>query len=263
MYDRALLLLGAKRNELLELWEVQQYGADSFGDADYVALYGMSPAGWYAKGVRVLGRTAVECTRDELGDAIGRDVATVAATAPPSGPALVVDLFAGSGNTLYWLLRHLPGARGLGFELDPDVFRLTRQNVAALALPIEILNADYRSGLAASAPTAGELVVAFIAPPWGSALDRSAGLDLRRTTPPIAEVVDALAVRLVGHPLLSAVQVYEAVEPASLADLERRFDWSALRVYDLNEPGENHGILIGTRGWSPGPLTQAGAPPSP
>jgi hypothetical protein len=67
----------------------------------------------------------------------------------------------------------------------------------------------------------------------------------------------------VGRPLLCAVQVHETVEPVSLADLERRFDWSALRVYDLDEPGENHGILIGTRGWSPGPLTQAGAPPSP
>jgi hypothetical protein len=26
-------------------------------------------------------------------------------------------------------------------------------------------------------------------------------------------------------------------------------DWSALRIHGLNAPGENHGILLGTRGW--------------
>ena len=36
IYDRQLLLR-AKRNALLELWEVQQYGIDSFGDPDYVS----------------------------------------------------------------------------------------------------------------------------------------------------------------------------------------------------------------------------------
>jgi hypothetical protein len=31
LYDRQLLLLGAKRNAVLELWEVQRYGSDSYG----------------------------------------------------------------------------------------------------------------------------------------------------------------------------------------------------------------------------------------
>src|ERR1700724_1420167 len=70
LYDRELLLLGAKRNVVLDLWEVQRYGSDSYGDTDYVSIYGMRPANWHAKGVRFLGRTAVECTRDRLGDAV-------------------------------------------------------------------------------------------------------------------------------------------------------------------------------------------------
>ncbi len=28
-------------------------------------------------------------------------------------------------------------------------------------------------------------------------------------------------------------------------------DWTDLRVYGLDAPGRNHGILIGTRCWSP------------
>src|ERR1700750_2682140 len=64
-YDR-WFLLGEKRNELLALWEVERYGRDNFGDPDYVAIYGLAPREWYARGVRILGRTGGECTRGRL-----------------------------------------------------------------------------------------------------------------------------------------------------------------------------------------------------
>jgi len=167
VYDRQLPLAGAKRNAVLQLSEVHRYGVDSYGDADYVSIYGMVPAAWYSRGIRLLGRTAVECTRDGLGDAIGKDVAAIAAGASQSPPGVVVDLFAGSGNTLYWLLHHLPGTRGVGFELDLGVFELTRLNLFNLALAIEIENADYVSGLASVRMLEGQLLIAFIAPPLG------------------------------------------------------------------------------------------------
>jgi hypothetical protein len=250
-YDRQLLLAGAKRNAVLELWEVERYGIDSYGDADYVSIYGMRPADWYAKGVRLLGRTAVECTRDGLGDAIGSDIAAIAGTAPLSAGVLVIDPFAGSANTLYWMLRHMPGAQGLGFEMDAAVFRLTTRNLAALALPIDIINTDYLTGLANVSRPTDRLLITFIAPPWGDALSRISGLDLRRTTPPITEIVDFLVQRFGQSRLLCAIQVYETVDGVSLAELKPRFDWSTLKVYGLNAPGENHGILLGTRGWVP------------
>jgi hypothetical protein len=250
-YDRELLLGDAKRNAVLEMWEVQRYGSDSYGDADYVSVYGMRPADWYAKGVRLLGRTAVECTRDLLADAISKDVARAAAIAPAMSRAVVVDPFVGSGNTLYWLLRHLPEARGIGFESDAGVFRLTRQNMAALALPIDILNTGYQSGLTGVLVAPKELLIAFIAPPWGGALDRTSGLDLRRTTPPITEIVDILLHTFSRNRLLCAIQIHEIVLPVSLAEVRARFEWSGLRFYELNAPGQNHGILLGTRGWAP------------
>jgi hypothetical protein len=257
MYDRQLLLGGVKRNAVLELWEVQRYGTDSYGDADYVSIYGMRPADWHAKGARLLGRTAVECTRDELGDAIGKDVVAIAATAPATAGALVIDLFAGSANTLYWLLRHLPGAKGLGFELDAAVFRLTWRNLAALGLPIDVLNTDYMSGLTEASVAADQLLITFIAPPWGDALDKTSGLDLRRTTPPITDIVDFLLHRFSQSRLLCAIQVHEIIDSDALAELKTRFDWSALRVYNLNAPGENHGMLVGTKGWTPQMIRRA------
>jgi hypothetical protein len=250
-YDRELLLGGAKRNAVLEMWEVQRYGSDSYGNADQVSVYGLRPADWYTKGVRLLGRTAVECTPDALADAIGKDVAGIAALAPQKTRTLVVDPFTGSANTLYWLLRHLPGAQGIGLELDAGVFQLTRQNMAALALPIDIQNTDYLSGLTGISVAPDELLVAFLAPPWGEAFDRTSGLDLRRTTPPIAEIVDLLLHRFAQSRLLFAVQIYEIVDPVSMAEVRARFEWSTVRVYELNTPGQRPGILLGTKGWAP------------
>jgi hypothetical protein len=45
-YDRAFLLSDSKRNQVVELWEVQQFGIDSFADPEYVCIYGMSPTEW-------------------------------------------------------------------------------------------------------------------------------------------------------------------------------------------------------------------------
>ena len=162
----------------------------------------------------------------------------------------VIDPFAGSGNTLYWILRHLPQANGLGFELDEVVFQLTKRNVSILGLPIEIVHADYAAALGKVNLPDEQLLIAFIAPPWGDALSPSAGLDLRRTTPRIDEIVDFMAHQFHNR-LLFSIQVYERLDPDSLAELTDRFDWSALRVFDFNAPGQNHGLLLGTRGWRP------------
>ena len=81
-YDRDFLLSPAKRNQIIELWEVEKFGRDSFGDPNAVSLYGMTPPQWYARGVRILARTALEAVRDPLGNCIGQDVARVVATAP-------------------------------------------------------------------------------------------------------------------------------------------------------------------------------------
>jgi hypothetical protein len=150
---RQLLLFGAKREATLDLWEVQRYGAESYGDTDHVSVYGMRPAEWYARGIRLLGRTAVECTRDVLADAIAMDVAALAGSAPSASGTLVIDPFVGSGNT------------------------------------------------------------------------RCTG--------------SCAAYRVPGF------------EPVSLAALESRCDWSALHRYDLSQAGQNHGVLLGTRGWAP------------
>jgi 16S rRNA G966 N2-methylase RsmD len=250
-YDRAFLLSPQKRNRVMELWEVQRYGLDSFADADYVCIYGMPPAEWYRRGIRLLARTTVECVRDALGDVIGQDVARILHHAPAAAGCTVIDPFAGSCNSLYWLLRHLPAARGIAFEMDQAIFAMTRTNIASLETPIDLLYGDYRSLLPTCPVPSDHLVVAFVAPPWGEALSAVTGLDLRRTQPPISEVVEVIDSAHKDKPILYVTQVHQHVEPKSLADLEIRFDWSELRIYDINVEGMKHGVLLGSRRWKP------------
>src|SRR5258707_8025168 len=77
IYERGFLLSPEKRNQVMKLWEVRKYGVDSFSDSDYVCIYGMSPAEWFGRGIRLLARTTVECVRDSLGQLIGKHVETV------------------------------------------------------------------------------------------------------------------------------------------------------------------------------------------
>jgi 16S rRNA G966 N2-methylase RsmD len=251
VYNRELLLHGSKRNEVLSLAEIEQYGLDSFGDADYVSIYGMKPREWYGCGIRLLGRTAVECTRDALADRIGRDIASVAACMP-SNQFVVIDPFAGSCNTLFWILRRLTDSEGIGFESDAKVFELTHRNLAALGQRIEVVHGDYATLLERYRFPEDRGIVAFVAPPWGTALDEVQGLHLNRTTPPISEIIDGLVCRFSKHKMLFAIQVYEKVSAPSLNQIRPMLDWNELRIYDINERGRNHGILLGSKSWIPG-----------
>lgn len=251
LHDRALLLHGRKRNEMLTLREVQRYGTDSFSDPNYIRLYGMTPPEWYARGIRLLGRTAVECTRDQLADRIGRDVAAVAAALPVQAHCLVFDPFAGSCNTLYWILQHVPRSRGIAFELDAQVYDLTRRNISGLDRPIELRHGDWLSLLNGYDPAHNDAIAVFVAPPWGTALDEVEGLDLRRTEPPIIEIITRIGQAYPNHRVLFAIQLYETVNVDSLAELRSELDWSTLKAYDLNVAGRNHGILLGTKRWEP------------
>jgi 16S rRNA G966 N2-methylase RsmD len=250
VYDRALLLHGSKSNEILTLAEIEKYGLDSFAGADYISIYGMPPREWYRRGIRLLGRTAVECTRDALADRIGLDVASVAGHMP-SNQFVVIDPFAGSCNTLFWILRHLPNSKGIAFESDPQLFELTHRNLAALDQKIELVYGDYARLLEERSVPEDRGIVVFIAPPWGAALDEVQGLDLRRTTPPISEVIDQIVRQFPKHNILLAAQVYEKVSAPSLTQVQMRLDWTELRIYDINEKGRNHGILLGTKRWAP------------
>lgn len=248
-YDRDFLLSPAKRNQIIELWEVEKFGRDSFGDPNAVSLYGMKPADWYARGVRILARTTLEAVRDPLGDRIGQDVARVAATAPTGSAFGVVDPFAGSCNGLYSILRHLPGAEGIGFEFEQSIFEMTTRNLVILGAPIRLFHGDFRTLLAEHRFPADHHIAAFLAPPWADALSAETGLDLGRTKPPISDIIDAFERVYVDNPVLYVVEVHERLVPEPLAALRVHFEWSEVNIYNVAGPTGRHGVLLGTKRW--------------
>src|SRR5262245_31494090 len=168
-YDRAFLLSDGKRNQLMELWEVQQFGRDSFADPEYVCIYGLPPTEWHRRGIRLLARTTLEAVRDKLGDLIGQDVAHVLHNVPAATTFTVIDPFAGSCNGLYWLVRHVRNAQGLGFEIEQTIFDMTTRNLhlASLERPIALIHGDYKALLATHRSPADQVIVALLSRPWG------------------------------------------------------------------------------------------------
>jgi hypothetical protein len=64
-------------------------------------------------------------------------------------------------------------------------------------------------------------------------------------------VIEQLERRFSKHQMLFTTQVYEKVDPTSLDQLRAWFDWTELRIYDINKNGRNHRLFLGARGWPP------------
>ena len=123
--------------------------ASTASATDHASVYGMRPADWHSQGIRLLGRTAVECTRDVLVEAIAGDVARVVASAVTPHPLPRLRRSTRSSAWATPCTGSEPGARRAGQDtLDRDVFRaLTRHNLMIVASPIEVANVDYAVAL--------------------------------------------------------------------------------------------------------------------
>ena len=140
--------------------------------------------------------------------------------------------------------------RAIGFECDAAVFDVTSRKLAIMNVDLTLSHLGDQAGLNALRVSQDQLLIAFVAPPWGDALSGTSGLDLRQTQPPTPEIIDLIARTFPAHKVLLAMQVYETVVPSSLTAVTCRCGWSASKIYDLNAPGQNHGLLSGTLGWA-------------
>src|SRR5262249_61885203 len=102
-------------------------------------------------------------------------IADAVSLMPPAASFIVLDPFAGPCNTLYWVLRHVPRSRGIGFEMALEVFELTRKNVSGLDRTIELNNGDYASLLMRHDLPPGHAIVVFVAPPWAPLSTKTKG----------------------------------------------------------------------------------------
>ena len=181
----------------------------------------MSTVAWYALGIRVVGRTVIEATRDPQAMFLARAVAD---TLRAEGHEIhdVIDPFVGSGNVLYHLVKETGARRGVGIELDPVISRLTSHNFDVMrrrmrlrGTEIEIQEGDWSQ----SREFPGEHAALFcISPPWGDAFTL-AGLDLRATEPPIAQILGVLEQSSGEGPVFAAIATFPKVVEESVREI--------------------------------------------
>ncbi len=180
-------LLGPRRYEVLDLDEIIEVGRVLTGDPDGMAFYGLAPAVWYARGIRLLGRTCVEATPDVTARPIARTVHELLRNREGVG---VVDLFAGSGNLMFHIAQAL-SARACGLEADEAVWAQTDANLRIIGAPPSVRLGDWLTYF--NDPLGMDTAVYVLSPPWGSAFSFTGGLDLARTEPPIPLIVETIA----------------------------------------------------------------------
>jgi hypothetical protein len=199
-------LLGPRRYEVVSLGGIIEVGRVLFGDPQGMAFYGLAPAAWYARGIRLLGRTCVEATPDVTARSIAR---TVRALLGRGEGVAVVDLFVGSGNLMFHVAQAL-SARACGLDADEAVWAQTEANLRLVGAPRSVRLGDWLSYF--DDPLRVDTTVYVLSPPWGSAFSFAGGLDLARTDPPIPRVVDTIAARDRSTHCYAVVQ-HTPVEP--------------------------------------------------
>jgi hypothetical protein len=205
-------LLGPRRHAVLSLEEIIEAGRVLTGDPDGLAFYGLGPAEWYGRGIRLLGRTCVEATPDVTAGPIAQTVRELLDERARE-PVVVVDLFAGSGNLMLHVARTL-SAPACGLDADEAVWAQTAANLRNIGEPASVRLGDWRSYFAE--PVDVETTVYLLSPPWGDAFTFATGLDLTRTQPPIPLIVETIAARDRSRRCYAVVQ-HTPVEPVTNA----------------------------------------------
>ncbi|MEU9352554.1 class I SAM-dependent methyltransferase [Streptomyces griseoloalbus] len=207
-------LLGPLRNRFLTADQLCEAGRLMCGRPEHLSLYGIPAPEMDARGIRILGRTAVECTKDPHPVDIAGVIAGIEATAPGAdGEAMVVDLFCGSGNIGHHLGRCL-GRPVHACELDPVVYEAGRRNLDRVGSTVQLRHADYRD-LLGSLPARSERDIYIVEPSWGRAFTPE-GLDLTRTSPPVPEIIGDIQ-RSRGHvPCLVVIETSDRLVHGSL-----------------------------------------------
>jgi hypothetical protein len=207
-------LLGPLRNRVLTTDQLCEAGRLMCGRPEDLSLYGVPAPEMEARGLRILGRTTIECTKDPHPVAVAGVIAEIEAAAPEAdGEAMVVDLFCGSGNFGHHLGRRL-GRPVYASELDPVVHEVSRRNLDRVGSAVDLRLADYRD-LLGVLPARSERDVYLVEPAWGPAFTPD-GLDLTRTSPPVPEIIGNIRRSRDRVPCLVVIETSDRVLHGSL-----------------------------------------------
>lgn len=238
-------LLGKNRDVVLSLDEIRRVGVEFYEDPEGFQLYGMYPRNYYKIGVRIAGRTAIEGTDDSRAVGQARAVRDVLSREFPGRLPSAIDLFTGSGNSLYHLARNTNAMTTVGFELDNTVYELTRKNFEKIHFQARFERGSYQSLLRPDLLPSENPCVVLVAPPWGAGFSFVEGLNLQRTEPPVHDILALVRERLPNHELIFVIQTHERMVAASVAAITAGRKVFAHGVINAStRPGRNQGYIV-------------------
>ncbi|WP_372365305.1 RsmD family RNA methyltransferase [Candidatus Uabimicrobium sp. HlEnr_7] len=238
-------LLENKCNQLMALEEVLEASKNRFGYDNLIRLYGMSSCEYYAKGIRIFGRTAIEAKVDSQANFIANRVKETVQNNYPNYEISVIDLFMGSGNLLYQIAESLQSQSKIAFERDENIYNLTRSNLELIDFSVQYHLGNFQDLFPKIQLNNKNLNVIIIDPPWGNkgAFNFSKGLDLRLTEPPLIEILHFLKKQIAKTPVIYVVPVYKIVVEESLLSIAENYS-----IYERGltlTPATKIGYVIG------------------
>jgi 16S rRNA G966 N2-methylase RsmD len=196
-------LIGAARTRVLTGDELVQASRLIYGCPEVLSVYGVPAPQMTGRGLRLLGRTTIECSVDSHCAEFAEAFAVHLDNEPQVTPGFVADLFCGSGN-FGWHLGKRLDLPVFAAELDPTVYAATQRNFQIMGISVHLSHTDYRdllNNLPAHRP--GDIYI--VEPPWGDALTER-GLNLEATAPPVPEILTAIRASRTSQPCLIVVQ---------------------------------------------------------
>lgn len=238
-------LLGERRHKELSLQELREAGEVFYQNPDDIGLYGLSPYELTEKECKIVGRTAVECKIDGQCRFISERLPAVLSKHYTEFDKLsVIDLFLGSGNLLYHITSRLNAQNALGFEADPEVFRLTQHNFNRIGFQANIFERTYQPQDLMEIPH-DHIAIVILDPPWGHGFTFQNGLNLAQTDPPVLQVAEAcsLALDKVAGIIL-IIPCNEVTHENSVKEILARFHYMDRSTSTNWRRGSNMSFLI-------------------
>jgi len=242
-------LFSEKSNQLLTLTEIEYISKNLRSSSTLFSLYGRNPQEFIQQGLQLLGRTAIECTIDSEAVKLAETAYKIKNKFFPEQQPIVIDLFNGSGNTLYHISKKLKAFKAIGFENNETLYEATKCNFSKIDFQSDLYLGDSMSLLKNISFDSKRPIVFFISPPWLNGFDYKLGLDLHATSPPVSKVLDLLQKleSLQDNPTYFLIQICDKMVEPALSDIKAAFKYSLQEVEpNVSDTGLNVGLLCCT-----------------
>jgi 16S rRNA G966 N2-methylase RsmD len=234
----------SSQNRVLSLDEILLVSRSYYGDEGLLSLFGKKPKSFYKMGIRILGRSAIECSIDAHSIGMAKSIKKLKRAFFPREEAVILDLFLGSGNLLYHAAKALGFPPAIGIENNREIYTHTKNNLKIMGDKCQVFFGNSLNYIKKMNFPDNKPLIVLIAPPWGQALSFEDGLDLLKTSPPVDEVIASVKHTFSKQRLIFVIQTYEKLVKNSVKCITDQFAFANEEIIPSISSGLNTGLLV-------------------